>query len=113
MPANPSLSALDQGHDGYLHHRSIAEVTTIQRQLVRMDMVLGIVEDDGRKAHAFGALVLAQRRPQPVELVALRRRALAAADLPPPPPVARNQRRHDRNSAVWGKRGSGRVDFVG
>src|SRR3546814_10363319 len=35
MPADPSLLALDQGHDGYLHHRRIAEMTAIQRQLVR------------------------------------------------------------------------------
>src|SRR3546814_15061231 len=93
MPADPSLLALDQGHDGYLHHRRIAEMTAIQRQLVRMDMVLGVVEDDGRKAHPLGALVLAQRRPQSVEIVALGRRTLAAADHQPQSPVARNQDR--------------------
>src|SRR3546814_18298294 len=50
--------------------------------------------DDGRKTHGFGALVLAQRRPQPVEIVALGRRTLAAADHQPQSPVARNQRRY-------------------
>src|SRR3546814_20038508 len=67
-------------------------MTAIQRQLVRMYMVLGVVEDDGRKTHVFGALVLAQRRPQPVEIVALGRRTLAAAHHQPQSTVAPNQR---------------------
>src|SRR3546814_16839971 len=87
MPAAPSLLALDQGHDGYLHPRRLAAMTAIQRQLVRMDMVLGVVEADARPAHPLGAPVPPPPRPPSAHILTLRRRAPPAPLPPPPPPV--------------------------
>src|SRR3546814_378268 len=94
MAPTPLRAAAQQRHDRNRHHRMTGEFEAEQRQFTGMDMILGIVEQDGREPLPLGALVLAQRRPQTVEIVPLGRRPVALADDEPQPGVARDNARN-------------------
>ena len=80
MAANPPRAARDDRYHRDLDHRGGAQMPSIQCDLARMDMILGIVEDDRGKAHPFGAFILAECRPHAVEVIALGRGPVALID---------------------------------
>lgn len=93
MAANPPRAARDDRHHRDLHHRGVIQMPSIQRDLARMDMILGVVEDDRGKAQALGALIRAQRRPHPAKIVTRGRRSIALIGHQSQPLVAGDQRR--------------------
>lgn len=102
MSADPALTGFVMRHDGDLHHRILREMHAIERDFGRMHPIFGIVEHDGGKTPPLGALILAQRVPHPVEIIAFCRWPGRRPDHQPHPPVARHQRgdRHQRRGII-------------